>query len=91
MYLEELAHRIRQLIPNEIDVPSDSEDLFLIYAVLARAKGQATTSEDVHDAWAAWQVARDPSHAALVPYAELPAETRSEDTPFLTAIRKASG
>jgi hypothetical protein len=70
-------------LPDEDDL----DDLFLLYALLARTKGQAVTSEDVHDAWAVWTLSRGEDHEAIKPYSELDASTRREDQPFVEAIR----
>ena len=91
MYLREIAERIRRGLPPGTPTPPDSDELFLLYALLARSKGGATTAEDVHDAWAAWQVSRNPDHPALVPYEQLSPQARDEDEPFLVAIRRATG
>ena len=90
MYLREDAKRIKEALPNGTEVPEDADDLFLLYAVLLRAKGPAVTAADVHDAWVAWTAGREPHHSALVPYEDLPIETRAEDEPFADAIRRAA-
>lgn len=62
-------------------------DLFLIYAVLALAKGERTSAPDVHDAWAAWMLGRGRSHRSLVPFEQLDSPVQHEDDPFVEAIR----
>ncbi|MET0789617.1 MAG: hypothetical protein ABWY33_10280 [Cellulomonas sp.] len=89
-YLEELADAIRAHLPGGTHVPAGAEPLFLAYAVLLRAKGEAVTASDVHDAWVAWMLPHDADHEALRPYAELPAEVRALDEPFLRAIVAAA-
>ena len=84
-YLRRLADQIRAGIPKPL-VPPDSDDLFLLYAVLARAKGTGVQPQDVHDAWVAWMESRGRSHESMVPFADLPASTRAEDNPFVKAI-----
>lgn len=88
-YIEELAARIRALVPPSVVPEEDADRLFLIYAALGLAKGKATTRRDVHNAWAAWIAARDPSHESIRPYDELDRETQDEDDPFVRAIRLA--
>lgn len=88
-YLEETADRIQQLVPADL-LPPDSEALLLMYAVLARAKGTATTSEDVHDAWTAWMLMRGKRHRSIRAFDDLPAAVRAEDEPFAQAIRQAA-
>jgi len=71
-------------------VPDDSDELFLLYAVLARVAGTHVTNEDVHDAWVAWMASRGKHHGSMVPFDELPAHVRDEDAPFADAIRSAA-
>lgn len=85
MYLQVLAYVIRAEVPEDV-VPPDSDSLFLLYAVLARAKPGGVTSEDVHDAWVAWKASKGESHEAMVPYDELPSDVKAEDMPFVKAI-----
>jgi len=87
-YLDELAAAIRAKVDNE-RVPPDSDHLFLLYALLARAKGPAVTAEDVHDAWAVWMQTRGESHRSVVPFSELDDDTQDEDEPFRAAILAA--
>jgi hypothetical protein len=90
-YLDVLAARIRELVPPLVLPDGDTRALFLIYAVLARSKGNEVQPEDVHDAWVAWMILTGgEDHAALVPFDELGADVRSEDLPFVSAIRQAA-
>lgn len=89
-YLERDARLIRQCLPVGADAPEDSDDLFLLYAVLLRAKGAQTKASDVHDAWSAWMLRGNPGHESIRPFDELDSETRREDGPFLVAIRTAA-
>lgn len=66
------------------------DDLLHIYAVLAVTKGKDTTSEDVHDAWAAWEDQKDPDHKSLEPFADLDARTRALDDKYRDAIHRVS-
>ncbi len=86
-YLEEIADSIRRRL-NAQDLPEgdDVTDLFVDYAVLLLAKGTRVTSADVHNAWAAWMLRHDPSHVSIVPFEDLSAEIRAEDSPFVAAI-----
>jgi hypothetical protein len=85
-YLDELAHRIREHLPAGTSVPDSADRLFVLYAIILRAKGPDVTASDVHDAWAAWMQQRDPEHEALRPYDDLPPDVQKEDAPFLEAI-----
>lgn len=84
-YIDDLAVRIHQAA--EPDAPPH-EDILLyrIYAVLALAKGEKVTAEDVHNAWAVWAAEYDPQHRALVPFDELPPRIRELDGPYVAAI-----
>src|ERR1700761_5582929 len=66
-YLTEAAQLIWENLPTDAQPPTDADDLFLLYAVLLRSKGEQVTAADVHDAWAAWMELRNPGHAAIVP------------------------
>ncbi|KAB8184744.1 hypothetical protein FH608_048140 [Nonomuraea phyllanthi] len=89
-YLDADAHLIRSLLPAQAAPPDDAAGLFVLYAVLLRAKGEEVSAEDVHDAWSAWMSTRDPGHPALVPFADLPISTRAADEPYVVAIRAAA-
>ena len=89
-YLEQEAQRIRSLVPPGTNVPDQADALFLIYAVLVRAKGEQVTDSDIHDAWVAWMTTQNPDHDALRPYADLNTKTRRFDAPFALAVRKAA-
>ncbi|MXM63280.1 hypothetical protein GR925_07405 [Streptomyces sp. HUCO-GS316] len=89
-YLDLIADQIRSCLPPEAEPPQGSEALFRIYAVLLRAKGEQVTDEDVHDAWSAWMQSVDSSHEALLPFHDLPPDTRSLDAPYAEAIRRAA-
>ena len=87
-YLERVAAQIKERIPADTLPAGDTRPLFLMYAVLARAKGEAVTPEDVHDAWAAWMTSSGLSdHEALIEYQRLDVGTRREDDVFVAAIR----
>ena len=77
-------------LPARCRLPAGSEELFILYAVLLRVKGEQTSPSDVHDAWCAWQWPRDASHPCLVPYSDLDEVSRQADLPFVAAIRRAA-
>ena len=89
-YLRADAALIRELLPPQARPPAEADGLFLLYAVLMRAKGEQVTAADVHDAWAAWMDNRDPGHTALVPFDELSLATQREDEPYVQAIQAAA-
>lgn len=89
-YLDEDARLIRSLLPGEASPPQDTDLLFVLYAVLLRAKGTNTSLEDVHNAWSAWMIAKGQDHKSLVPFDALGSQVQGEDQPYLEAIHKAS-
>lgn len=89
-YLTEDAALIRAELPEQANPPANSEGLFVIYAALMRAKGEAVTAADVHDAWAAWIISTQGTHKSLVPYESLDPEVQREDLPYVEAIRRAA-
>ena len=86
-YLEKLAREIEEEVDPGLLPEGDTGLLFLIYAVLLQAKGGSVERKDVHDAWTAWMTAAGREHAALIPYADLPADTQRQDQPYVDAIR----
>lgn len=86
-YLDDLADRIRQEVPEHALPDGDTSGLFRLYAVLLLAKGQEVTGADVHNAWVAWMAGQNGSHESLVPYENLAPEVQAEDSPYAQAIR----
>jgi hypothetical protein len=89
-YLDELACRIAALAEPGAGMGPDDLKLYRLYALLARAKGEATTLEDVHDAWSIWQADIRPDHKSLVPFARLHPEVQALDAPYRDAIHAAA-
>ena len=89
-YIAQIAAEIRSAVPPESLPSGDTDELFLIYAVLALAKGIDVEARDIHNAWAAWMSTKDPEHESIVPYADLPAEVRREDDAYLAAVRRVA-
>ncbi|RJS45324.1 DUF7701 domain-containing protein [Nocardioides cavernaquae] len=90
-YLDQLAERVRLAVPAEVGIPDASDDLFRLYALLARVKGESVTRRDVHDAWVAWMQAKGERHESMVSFDDLAPDIQAEDEPFVQAIRTASG
>ncbi len=89
-YLDELAIAIQHEVdptklPNE-----DTAPLFRLYAVLLLAKGVEVTVEDVHNAWSAWMIDKDPLHQSIRPFADLSPDVQREDQPYVDAIRSVA-
>ncbi len=89
-YIDALAGEIRNAVPDAALPEGDTSGLFRIYAVLLLAKGEDVKREDVHNAWAAWMITKGEDHESVVPFAELPPETKAEDSPFVLAIRSVA-
>ncbi len=90
-YIDEVSAEIAARCGMDMEIRSQ-RDLARHYAVLCRAKGRDTTSEDVHDAWSAWCSERDPDHRSLVPFGALSRQMREMDRVSRDAIRAvASG
>ncbi len=68
-------------------LPGLDEDLCRLYAQLALVKGEKTSLEDVHDAWALWRLRTRPDHPSIVPFEELSPEVQELDWPYADAIR----
>src|SRR3954466_14379089 len=90
-YLDDVATTIRAHVPDELLPSGELDSLFRLYAVLALAKGEDVTAEDVHNAWAAWTQDSDAyhQHHAVRPFSELDYATQAEDSPYAEAIRCA--
>ncbi|HET9897402.1 MAG TPA: SAM-dependent methyltransferase [Streptosporangiaceae bacterium] len=89
-YLAADAALIRAELPPRLWPAADCDALFLVYAVLMRAKGEAVTAADVHDAWAAWTVSTRGEHRCLVPFESLDPDVQDRDTPYVEAIHRAA-
>lgn len=89
-YVSDIAARIREAVDADALPDGETKLLFLFYAVLLLSKGEMVTSEDVHNAWAAWMTYEDDTHEAIIEFTSLPEETRGEDRPFAEAIRQVA-
>jgi hypothetical protein len=91
-YIKELADKIYDQIPPEVLPEAENiDELMLIYAVLASAKGKSITNEDVHNAWAAWMSFTNPDHRSITSYDSLAPDVQAQDTPFTEAIQRVIG
>jgi len=85
-YLQTAAQAIKSEVPADKLPKANTDTLFLIYAVLMFAKGQAVTREDVHNAWTAWATHIGKDSNSLVPFDELSPDVQARDQPFVDAI-----
>lgn len=90
MYLQTIANDIRSAVPVDANIPDDIEGLFFLYALVLRMKGEKTSASDVHDAWAVWMLTINPKHPSLIPFSKLDPVKKSQDEPFLAAIRSVA-
>lgn len=89
-YLELTADALKSAVAPELIPEGDTRLLFLLYALLVRAKGEDVQPEDVHDAWAVWTIMRGDDHESLVEFRKLDTATRAEDDPYVAAIRQVA-
>ena len=89
-YLDDLARNIRNRVPADAMPDEDTDSLFRLYAVLALAKGPAVDARDVHNAWSAWMLDKDPCHSSIKPFDDLDRATQDADDPYVAAIRAAA-
>jgi hypothetical protein len=88
-YIDRVAETIRRRVSPDKLPEENTAALFRLYAVLALAKGEDVTLEDVHNAWSAWMIGRDPNHESIRPFKELRPEVQREDEPYVKAIHAA--
>jgi hypothetical protein len=86
-YVVKIVDRLRAVVADAGgSLPSDR--LTIAYALLVLTTGQATTLENVHDAWSTWRAFSDrPDHRDLVTFAELMPSAQVYDRPYRDAIR----
>jgi hypothetical protein len=89
-YIAKAAAEIRANVDPAVELTDSSAPLFLLYAVLMRAKGTDVTASDVHDAWSAWRELTATDSPLIVPFGELDEATQSWDDPFVRAIQAAA-
>ncbi len=86
-YLDLLAAEIQRTAEPESSPPDEYLPLYRQYAVLLRAKGEEVTSEDIHDAWAAWASDHEPDNEDLKPFKELSLSVQQRDDIYRDAVR----
>lgn len=95
VYLEAIAVAIYQYAEQRpagsVYCDSDAE-WYRGYALLALAKGEAVTPQDIHDAWTAGTIRKltpegAAAHPFCVPYPELPEEVQRWDDTYAETIQ----
>lgn len=76
-------HKIQNILGLKIDVENDLLDLYVLVVLL---KGENTTLEDIHDAWAVWKNKTSPEHKSVIPFSELSLEVQELDRKYTNAI-----
>src|SRR5215210_6190825 len=89
-YLDKLAAEIQRTADPDSTPPDEDLPLYRLYAVLLLAKGEDVTTEDVHNAWAAWASDHDPESRHLKPFKELSLAVQRKDEKYVGAIHKVS-
>lgn len=77
----------KEVLRLKIDV---EEGLLDLYTLLVFTRGETTTLEDVHDAWAIWRNNSKPDHKSLIPFSELTLEVQYLDVEYARAIQETS-
>lgn len=89
-YIDDLAALVEAQLPPTSRPPEHATELYRLYALLALTTGEATSLENVHDAWSTWMVGVNPKHESLVPFADLPPEVQIEDAIYRDAIMRVT-
>lgn len=89
-YIDQIASEICDICETDDGVSPDLRfthvRLYRIYALLCILKGEATTAENVHQAWSVWILEDFPIHRCLVPYDELSDFDKVKDHLYRDAI-----
>lgn len=84
-YVEQARAALLRALPRPLDAA-----LVDLYTLLVLRRGEATTREDVHHAWAVWQSREQPGHRSLLPFGELSEDVQASDDPYVEAIRRVA-
>ena len=76
--------KVRADLAKRIDVEPALLDL---YTLLVFTRGTYVTWEDVHDAWAIWRNATQPTHQSIVPFDDLSKRVQAMDQEYADAIK----
>lgn len=95
VYIEKIAQMVwMETLPEGEECncwPYGEGALWLGYALLVLAKGEETTSRDVHDAWSAWSVQyHDYPHRSAIPFEELEGGVQAYDNEYRDAIHRVA-
>lgn len=82
--------KARELLVKELAGSMGDGPLMDLYLLLVLTRGEETTLEDVHDAWAIRKSRVRADHKYIVPFEELAIEVQNLDAAFLDAIVKVA-
>lgn len=86
-----LRNNYVEIVRRELALHMDvGRELLDYYALLVLTRGEKTTNQDVHDAWAVWRSKHKPNHPSIRPYKRLDREIQELDTPYRDAIREVA-
>jgi hypothetical protein len=88
-YIEDARNALLAVYPDEVESAEDAR-LIDLYTLLVLVRGEETTLEDVHEAWAVWRSRTRPDHPSIVPFEELEKDVQEMDRPYVEAIRAAA-
>jgi hypothetical protein len=89
-YAQRAKRAVLERVEDYAEWGPDGERLLEMYALLALVKGEDTTLEDIHDAWALHTNRTSPGHPSLVPFEQLEARIQAYDEPYMNAVREAA-
>lgn len=72
------------------ELPGVAPGLLRKYTLLALVRGEETTLEDVHNAWAVWRAECQPVDPDVRPFRTLPDDARERGRPTVEAIRRVA-
>lgn len=89
-YIEEVQEALHLRVDDYDQWGENPSRLLDLYALLVVTKGEQTTLEDIHDAWALHTSRINPEHRYLVPFNELPEDVAEYDRPYLEAVHEVA-
>ncbi len=81
------VQKIRTRLEKESGVHGALLDL---YTLLVFTRGEDTTLDDIHDAWAVWKNNSMPDHRSLIQFNDLSYDVQELDRKYMDAVRKVA-
>lgn len=82
--------KAREILVAKLADQMDDGPLMDLYLLLVFTRGEATTLEDVHDAWAIARSRTRPDHRSIIPFGELTVAVQELDREFVEAIAETA-